>query len=100
MVFLWLVRHKTEGVNGTERQKRGEERTENRNKVKRRQKRRPRERGNRDAHSCHGCAIITDSSVIEDLLTAFIISNSRSVKGGGGFSTRWQVEYGKEGGRE
>lgn len=22
-------------------------------------------------HSCHGCMIITDSSVIEDLLTAF-----------------------------
>lgn len=26
---------------------------------------------NRGAHSCHGCMIITDSSVIEDLLTAF-----------------------------
>lgn len=33
---------------------------------------RARERGaNRGVHSCHGCMIITDSSVIEDLLTAF-----------------------------
>lgn len=31
-------------------------------------------------HSCHGCTIITDSSVIEDLLTAFITRNSRSLK--------------------
>lgn len=31
-----------------------------------------REKGeNRGVHSCHGCMIITDSSVIEDLLTAF-----------------------------
>lgn len=28
-------------------------------------------RENRGVHSCHGCMIITDSSVIEDLLTAF-----------------------------
>lgn len=34
--------------------------------------RRERERReNRGVHSCHGCLIITDSSVIEDLLTAF-----------------------------
>lgn len=26
---------------------------------------------NRGVHSCHDCMIITDSSVIEDLLTAF-----------------------------
>lgn len=30
-----------------------------------------RKRQNRGVHSCHGCMIITDSSVIEDLLTAF-----------------------------
>lgn len=33
---------------------------------------REREReGERGVHSCHSCMIITDSSVIEDLLTAF-----------------------------
>lgn len=45
---------------------------------------------NRGVHSCHGSMIITDSSVIEDLLTAFHYQQEmpnetgRGGRGGGG----------------
>lgn len=38
--------------------------------------------GNGGVHSCHGCTIITYSSFIEDLLTAFHYQHRRTVRQG------------------
>lgn len=55
---------------------------------------------NRGVHSCHGSMIITDSSVIEDLLTAFHYQQEmpneteRGGRGGGESARRERKESG------